>query len=132
MVARFISRVRIQKTFAVASIVLAFGAGSRSLAQSTDDSMSNEAMPQPTYAMSENELANLVAPIALYPDGLLGQVLVACTYPDEVVEAQWFLQQNRNLRGAELMEAARQQNWDPSVQVLVAFPDALVRMAKYW
>jgi hypothetical protein len=125
MVARFISRVRIQKTFAVASIVLAFGAGSRSLAQISDDSMSNEAMPQPTYAMSENELANLVAPIALYPDGLLGQVLVACTYPDEVVEAQWFLQQNRNLRGAELMEAARQQNWDPSVQVLVAFPDVV-------
>ena len=123
--ARFISRVGIQKKLAVASIVLAFGAGFRSLAQITDDSMSDEAIPRPTYAMSENELANLVAPIALYPDGLLGQVLVACTYPDEVVEAQWFLEQNRNLPGAELMEAARQQNWDPSVQVLVAFPDVV-------
>jgi Protein of unknown function (DUF3300) len=124
-VAGFLSRVKIQKTFAVASIILAFGAGSRSLAQTAWDNAPDQAMAQSTYATSENDLANLVAPIALYPDGLLGQVLVACTYPDEVVEAEWFLENNGNLSGPQLMEAARHQNWDPSVQVLVAFPDVV-------
>ena len=71
------------------------------------------------------QLDNLVAPIALYPDPLLGQVLAASTYPLEVVEADQFVQQNRNLHGQDLMNAARGQNWDPSVQAMVAFPDAL-------
>ena len=75
--------------------------------------------------LSPDQLDNLVAPIALYPDPLLGQVLAASTYPLEIVEAQQWLQQNSNLQGAQLMDAAKQQNWDPSVQALVAFPDAL-------
>jgi len=70
-------------------------------------------------------LDDLVAPIALYPDPLLSQVLVASTYPLEVVEANQWLQNNRGLSGKALMDAARQQNWDASVQALVAFPDAL-------
>lgn len=74
------------------------------------------------------QLDDLVAPIALYPDPLLGQVLAASTYPLEVVEAQQWLQQNGNLRGADLMNAAKQQNWDPSVQALVAFPDVLTML----
>ncbi|MCU1303052.1 MAG: hypothetical protein JWQ87_3336 [Candidatus Sulfotelmatobacter sp.] len=121
---RFISR-KLQKSIVVALIVCAFAGGSYCLAQMGEDGASNEAVARPTYAMSENELANLVAPIALYPDGLLGEVLVACTYPDEVVEAQWWLEQNGNLPAARLMEGARQQNWDPSVQMLVAFPDVV-------
>jgi hypothetical protein len=56
---------------------------------------------------------------------LLGQVLAASTYPLEIVEAGRWLQQNGNLRGQQLIDAAKQQNWDPSVQALVAFPDAL-------
>jgi hypothetical protein len=83
---------------------------------------------QPTKILSQNELANLVAPIALYPDALLAQVLVACTYPDQLVEAQRFLQQNRNLPPRELVEAAQQQNWDPSIQALVAFPSVVALM----
>jgi hypothetical protein len=67
----------------------------------------------------------LVAPVALYPDALLSEVLVAATYPLEVAEAPQWLQQNRNLQGQQLMAAARQQNWDPSIQALVAFPDVL-------
>jgi hypothetical protein len=74
------------------------------------------------------QLDNLVAPIALYPDPLLGQVLAASTYPLEIVEAQQWLQQNRNLSQAQLMDAARTQNWDPSVQALVAFPDVLATL----
>lgn len=127
---QYFSRVRLQKTIAMVLVLFAFGAGSRSFAQMAEDNGSEDngsydAIPQPTSVMSENELANLVAPIALYPDGLLGQVLVACTYPDEVVQAQWFLEQNGNLPGLQLMAAARQQNWDPSVQLLVAFPDVV-------
>ena len=75
--------------------------------------------------LSPDQLDNLVAPVALYPDPLLGEVLAASTYPLEIVEAQQWLQQNRNLEGAPLVDAAKQQNWDPSVQALVAFPDAL-------
>ncbi|MCC6393129.1 MAG: DUF3300 domain-containing protein [Bryobacterales bacterium] len=84
---------------------------------------------QPAPSLSANQLDNLVAPIALYPDPLLSQVLSASTYPLEVVEAQQWLRQNGNLKGSQLMEAARQQNWDPSVQALVAFPDALGLLA---
>jgi len=73
-------------------------------------------------------LEDLVAPIALYPDTLLSQVLVASTYPLEVVEAQQWLQQNRNLTGQSLVNAAQRQNWDPSVQALVVFPDVLGRL----
>lgn len=75
--------------------------------------------------LNPQQLDNIVAPIALYPDPMLGQVLAAATYPLEVVEAQQWLQQNGNLHGQDLMNAARQQNWDPSVQALVAFPDIL-------
>jgi hypothetical protein len=72
----------------------------------------------------------MVAPIALYPDPLLGQILAASTYPLEVVQAQQWLQQNGNLRGQAVMDAARQQNWDPSVQALVAFPDVLTTLTR--
>lgn len=84
---------------------------------------------QPEPLLSPEQLDNLVAPIALYSDPLLGQVLAASTYPLEIAEAQQWLQQNRNLRGAQLVDAARQQNWDPSVQALVAFPDAMNLLA---
>ena len=79
---------------------------------------------QAAMLLSPDQLDNLVAPVALYPDPLLSQVLAASTYPLEIVEAQQWLGQNSNLQGAQLMDAARQQNWDPSVQALVAFPDA--------
>jgi hypothetical protein len=78
--------------------------------------------------MSPEQLDNLVAPIALYPDRLLSQVLVAATYPLEVVEAAQWLQQNRNLHGQQLVDAAREQNWDASIQALVVFPDVLNRL----
>jgi Protein of unknown function (DUF3300) len=71
------------------------------------------------------ELSNLVAPIALYPDLLLSEVLAASTYPLELTQAQQWIQQNPALRGQQLVEAAKQQNWDPSVQALVAFPDVM-------
>ncbi len=96
-----------------------------------DQPMPDQPMPdQNAPVLSESQLENLVAPIALYPDALLSQVLVASTYPLEIVEAQQWLQQNGNLRGRELMAAAQQQNWDASVQALVAFPDVVALLSR--
>jgi hypothetical protein len=77
---------------------------------------------------SPQQLDDLVAPIALYPDPLLGQVLAASTYPLEIVEAEQWLRGNSGLTGTALMDAAKQQNWDASVQALVAFPEVLARL----
>ena len=84
--------------------------------------------PSPLQPLSPDQLDNLVAPIALYPDALLSQVLVASTYPLELVEAGQWLQQNQNLQGPQLVDAARQQSWDPSIQALVVFPDVIDRL----
>ena len=88
------------------------------------------AQPAPTQTFTPQQLDNLVAPIALYSDPLIGQVLVASTYPLEIVEAQQWLQRNRGLKGTALMDAARQQNWDPSVQAMAALPDVLNRLTQ--
>jgi len=84
--------------------------------------------PPPDQALSPNQLDDLVAPIALYPDPLLSQILVAATYPLEVVQAYQWVQRNPGLSGTALTEAAKEQNWDPSVQALVVFPDVLKRL----
>jgi uncharacterized membrane protein YgcG len=88
------------------------------------------AQDQPAAAekLSPEQLESMVAPIALYPDSLLSQVLVASTYPLEVVEAQQWLLQNKALTGTALTDAAKKQTWDPSIQALVAFPDVLKRL----
>src|SRR5579863_842304 len=82
-----------------------------------------EAQAAPVF--NQNQLENLVAPIALYPDALLGQILAASTYPLELVEARQWPQQYGNLQDSALVDAARQQNCDPSVQMLVAFPQTV-------
>jgi hypothetical protein len=66
-----------------------------------------------------------VAPIALYPDPLVSQIMVACTYPLEVVQAYQWQQRSPGLSGPALTAAAQQQNWDPSIQALVMFPSVL-------
>jgi hypothetical protein len=78
---------------------------------------------------SQEELESLLAPIALYPDGLLTQVLMASTYPLEVVEADRFGQRNSELRGDALDEAVAKKKWDPSVQSLAAYPKVLAMMS---
>jgi hypothetical protein len=74
---------------------------------------------------SADQLDSLVAPIALYPDPLLAQVLAAATYPLEIVQAHRWLKANSKLTGENLTTAAAKQPWDASVQALVAFPSAL-------
>ncbi len=78
--------------------------------------------------LAPEQLESMVAPIALYPDTLLSQVLVAATYPLEIVEADQWLQQNPALTGTALVDAAKAQNWDPSVQALVPFRDVIKRL----
>jgi len=76
----------------------------------------------------EEELAALLAPVALYPDKVIAQILMASTYPLEVVEANRWLQANSTLKGDALVKEAEKQDWDPSVQSLVSLPDVLKSM----
>lgn len=78
--------------------------------------------------LSEAELAALVAPIALYPDPLVAQVLMAATYPLEVAEAYNWLKSNASLKGSALDKALQDQAWDASVKSLVSFPSVLDMM----
>src|ERR1035437_5018680 len=86
--------------------------------------------PATTYALpTADQLYQLVAPIALFPDNLVAMVLAASTYPDQVSAAYQWLQQNSNLKGQPLTEAANQQPWDASVKGLTQFSDVLNQMA---
>jgi hypothetical protein len=76
----------------------------------------------------QEELDQMLAPIALYPDDLLSQVLMAATYPLEVVQAARWVQANPNLQGDQLAFALEGMNWDPSVKALVNFPYVLQMM----
>ncbi len=84
--------------------------------------------PKTGTPLSAAELDRLTAPVALYPDSLLAQILMASTYPLDVVSAARWLKQNSGLKGKELENAAKDQPWDPSVQALTAFPQVLEMM----
>ena len=89
-----------------------------------------EAAPTATYASpTPEQLYQLVAPIALFPDNLLAQVLAASTYPDQVTEAYNWLKQNSSLKGEQLLQAVNQQPWDASVKGLTQFSDVLSQLA---
>src|SRR5216683_4754106 len=97
-------------------------------AYQTDASIS-QTPPQATQQSSE-QLQELVAPIGLYPDALIAQILAAATYPDQIVEAEKWIQQNRNLQGDQLAQAVDKQSWDPSVKALTQFPAVLANMSQ--
>jgi Protein of unknown function (DUF3300) len=80
--------------------------------------------------MSARELQSLAAPIALYPDPLVAQILAASTFPDQVAVANYWLQENRALAGSTLMQPVSKQSWDDSVKALTQFPAVLGNMAK--
>ena len=81
--------------------------------------------PVPGPQQSPEELQQLVAPIALYPDELVAQILAGATYPTQVVEADRWLQHNSGLKGAAFAQAVDSQPWDPSVKALTQFPGLL-------
>jgi len=113
---------------ATAPILLVLTLGSLLQAQESPYGAPNPPYAQAPPLLSQGQLADLVAPIALYPDPLLGQILVVSTYPQELMAAAQWLQYNGNLQGSQLMGAAQQQNWDPSIQALVAFPNVMAML----
>ena len=127
-------------------LILLLGAPQGLIAQSTGEapqevktqSAGTAAAPQEAKAQStgeekpfkQEELDQLLAPIALYPDSLLTQVLMASTYPLEIVQADRWAKENKDMKGDALAKALEEQPWDPSVRSLVNFPDVLAMMSK--
>ncbi len=112
------------------SAALSFAIGSRTLCADQDD---QDAQPQQTPPHAQQtpvQLQQLVAPIALYPDSLVAQILAASTFPEQVVEADRWLQAHPDLKGDALGQAVDPQPWDSSVKALTAFPSVLGNMDK--
>ena len=106
------------------SLALLLATGSRNLSAYQD-------AQAPRYAeQTPEQLQQLVAPIALYPDSLVAQILAASTFPEQIVEADRWVQSHTDLKGEALGQAVDQQPWDPSVKALVAFPSILGNMDK--
>ncbi|QYJ78724.1 DUF3300 domain-containing protein [Shewanella acanthi] len=104
----------------VALIALPFTAPTQAAGVSTSQGSS--------ASMSQAELEQMLAPIALYPDTLLTHILIASTYPLEVVQAQRYLEDNPNLSVDQVMSRTEDKDWDPSVKALMGFPTVLEKM----
>ena len=87
-------------------------------------------LPSPPQVLQQSpeQLQQLVAPMALYPDGLIAQILAAATYPDEIVEAEKWVQEHKTLTGEKLGKEVNKQHWDASVKALTQFPAVLGNM----
>src|SRR6266446_2007967 len=92
--------------------------------QSDEQSSASPVKPSP------KELQQLVAPIALYPDALVAQILAASTYPTEIVEADRWMQSHTDLKGEKLAKEVDKQPWDPSIKALAQFPSVLENLDK--
>jgi uncharacterized membrane protein YgcG len=86
--------------------------------------------PAQTAKQTPEQLQQLVAPVALYPDALVAQILAAATYPDEIGEAERWMQKNSKLKGKKLADEVDKQYWDPSVKALAQFPSVLANLDK--
>jgi uncharacterized membrane protein YgcG len=95
-----------------------------SVSQSEDQSSASSATQSP------QELQQLVAPIALYPDALVAQILAASTYPTQIVEAERWMGRHSNLKSDDLAKQVDKQDWDPSVKAMTQFPSVLENMDK--
>jgi hypothetical protein len=98
--------------------------------QALPDAPTPQGQAPPYTQQTPEELQRLVAPIALYPDSLVAQVLAAATFPEQVVEADRWVQAHSDLKGDALGHAVDQEPWDPSVKALAAFPTVLGNMDK--
>ena len=112
------------KRILIAVLVVALASVAPAWAQSS------QAAPASSGSVSQEELDKLLAPIALYPDPLLAQVMMASTYPLEVVLAARWSKENKTVTGKALEEAMKKQTWDPSVKGLTAVPTVLERMGE--
>jgi hypothetical protein len=121
-------RTRIGQSFVAILCVLALAPGDPAIyAQPT--TVQNAPADQAAPAIPADQLDSLVAPIALYPDPLLTQVLVASTYPLELIQLQQWLQKNPGLTGDALTNAVQKEDWDPSIQSMAVFPDLVKRLS---
>ena len=138
-----LSRPRLVKQILafLVSLALLFGTWPRSLAadqdaqapppeQATQQAPPSNGQAPPYTQQTPEQLQQLVAPIALYPDSLVAQILAASTFPEQVVEADRWVQAHPDLKGDALAQAVDQQPWDPSVKALTAFPSVLGNMDK--
>src|SRR2546427_7129026 len=92
----------------------------------TESSISQQ--PPQAAQQSTEQLQQLVAPIALYPDSLIAQILAAATYPQEILDAEKWIHQHQDLKGDNLAKEVDKQSWDPSVKALTQFPAVLANM----
>jgi hypothetical protein len=114
--------------FAAAVLVAVPGLSLAQVAPAPPATAVSPAADAPTF--SQQQLDQLLAPIALYPDALLSQVLMASTYPIEVVQADRWVKANPTVNGDALADALEQQTWDPSVKSLVNVPQVLAMMSE--
>ena len=114
----------------VCSTLIIAGAPTELLQAQSASQPAAASTPPVVAPLTSSQLDALVAPIALYPDALVAQVLAAASYADEVAFADLWLGQNQNLQGTALTQAVDQQSWDPSVKALTQFPSVLHNMAK--
>lgn len=113
------------------SLVLGFlqaGCASQEVRADAQPAAPAEPLPAPPPQMSSQELEQLVAPIALYPDPLVAQILAGATHPTQIVEADRWLQQNPDLKADALAKAVDAQTWDASVKALTQFPGLIGMM----
>ncbi|MGC2587117.1 MAG: DUF3300 domain-containing protein, partial [Pseudolabrys sp.] len=111
----------------IAALAVPIALSGASLPVSAQDQQDQQQPQQ--QPLTQQELAQLVAPIALYPDALLAQVLTASTYPLEVVMAARWSEKNPDLKGAALEDAMQKEPWDPSVKGLTSVPQVLAMMS---
>jgi len=113
------------------AFALLFVAGPLDTWAAQDQPAPSQTPQGPAYqTQSPDQLQQLVAPIALYPDSLVAQILGAATFPEQVVEADRWVQNHPDLKGDALAQAVDQEPWDPSVKALAAFPSVLGNMDK--
>jgi hypothetical protein len=91
---------------------------------------SPQAAAEAPALLPADQLDSLVAPIALYPDPLLAQVLAASTYPLEIVQLQQWLAKHKDLKDKALVDAVQREGWDPSVQAMAALPDVVKQLSE--
>ena len=141
--------ITVSRTMVVLSLCLSLGVPPGLLGQNTVQGAQQESKPQESQKQDQKasqegipkdvqqeekpplrpeELDQLTASIALYPDDLVAQVLSASTYPVEVVQAARFAKEKKDLKGEKLMAAAKDKDWDPSVKAMLEFPDVLKMM----
>jgi hypothetical protein len=125
-------KIKVLKLMMTLFLVFLMAAPPSILAQSTGETQSpgGTQSAEESKAFKQEELDQILAPIALYPDELLSQVLMASTYPLEVVQAERWAKQNKTLKGDALAQALEKQDWDPSVKSMVNFPDVLTMMSE--